>query len=240
MAKKSGLGNNLFISGYDLSGDVGAIGSIASTRGVQDVTSINKSAHERLLTHSDSTIEFNSFFNDAALAEHVALSGLPTTDRIVTFLVGSTLGDSACAMTGKQLNYDASRTADGGLTFAVTVQGSAGIPLEWGISGTAGKVTHGSATNISSIDNSASTSRGASAYLQVFAVSSGNCVVKVQHSSNDASWSDLITFTSADDITSERATASGTINRYLRVITSGTFSNCTFNVIIRRGTTNDI
>ena len=45
MAKKSGLGNNLFISGYDLSGDVGAIGSIASTRGVQDVTSINKSAH---------------------------------------------------------------------------------------------------------------------------------------------------------------------------------------------------
>ena len=67
MAKKSGLGNNLFISGYDLSGDVGVINTISTTRGVQDVTSINKSAHERLLTHSDSSIDFNSFFNDAAI-----------------------------------------------------------------------------------------------------------------------------------------------------------------------------
>ena len=239
MAKKSGLGNNLFISGYDLSGDVGVINTISSTRGTQDVTSINKSAHERLLTHSDSTIDFNSFFNDAALAEHAALSGLPTTDRIVTFLMGSTLGDSACSLVGKQLNYDASRTADGGLTFSVQVLGQ-GFPLEWGISGTAGKVTHSSATNVTSIDNSASTSDGASAYLQVFAVSSGTCVVKVQHSTNNSSWSDLITFTGADDITSERATSSGTVNRYLRVISSGTFSNCSFNVVVRRGTANDI
>ena len=240
MAKTSGLGNNLYISGFDLSGDVGAIGNIASTRGVQDVTSINKSAHERLLTHSDSTIEFNSFFNDAALAEHAALSNLPTTDRIVTFLMGSTLGDTACAMTGKQLNYDASRTADGGLTFAVTVQGSAGIPLEWGISGTAGKVTHSSATNITSIDNSASTSNGSSAYLQSFAVSSGTCIVKVQHSSNNSDFTDLITFTGVTGVSSERGTSSGTVNRYLRVISSGTFSNCSFNVIIKRGTANDI
>tara|TARA_Y100001938_G_scaffold39922_1_gene55277 strand:- start:3214 stop:3933 length:720 start_codon:yes stop_codon:yes gene_type:complete len=239
MAKKSGLGNNLFISGYDLSGDVGTINNIGTTRGVQDVTSINKSAHERLLTHSDSTISFNSFFNDASLAEHDALSTLPTTDRIVSFLMGSTLGDSACALVGKQLNYNASRTADGGLTFSVDVVGQ-GFPLEWGISGTAGKVTHSSATNISSIDNSASTSNGASAYLQSFAVSSGTCIVKVQHSTNDSSWSDLITFTGATGITSERATSSGTVNRYLRVISSGTFSNCSFNVIIKRGTANDI
>ena len=62
MAKKSGLGNNLYISGFDLSGDIGAINNITTTRGVQDVTSINKSAHERLLTHTDSSINFNSFF----------------------------------------------------------------------------------------------------------------------------------------------------------------------------------
>ena len=239
MAKKSGLGNNLYIHGYDLSGDVGVINNITTTRGVQDVTSINKSAHERLLTHSDSNISFNSFFNDAALAEHAALSTLPTTDRIVTFVMGSTLGDTACALVGKQLNYDASRSADGGLTFSAQELGQ-GFPLEWGISGTAGKVTHSSATNIGSIDNSAGTSNGASAYLQSFAVSSGSCVVKVQHSTNDASWSDLITFTGATGITAERGTSSGTVNRYLRVISSGTFSNCTFNVVIRRGTANDI
>ena len=239
MAKKSGLGNNLYISGFDLSGDIGAINNITTTRGVQDVTSINKSAHERLLTHTDSSINFNSFFNDAALAEHAALSGLPTTDRIVTFLMGSTLGDSACGLVGKQLNYDASRTADGGLTFSVEVQGT-GTPLEWGISGTAGKVTHSSATNRTSIDNSASTSNGSVAYLQSFAVSSGTCIVKVQHSSNNSDFTDLITFTGVTGVSSERGTSSGTVNRYLRVISSGTFSNCTFHVVLKRGTANDI
>ena len=31
-----------------------------------------------------------------------------------------------------------------------------------------------------------------------------------------------------------------TVNRYLRVISSGTFSNCSFNVVVKRGTANDI
>jgi hypothetical protein len=124
MAKKSGLGNQFFLGGYDLSGDVGALGNISSPRGLVDVTGINVSANDRLLTHSDGLIEFNSFFNDAALAEHAALSGLPTQDRIATYLTGSTLGDSACALVGKQINYDGSRTADGGLNFSVSMQGN--------------------------------------------------------------------------------------------------------------------
>jgi hypothetical protein len=240
MAKKSGLGNQFFLGGYDLSGDVGALDNISSPRGIVDVTGINVSANDRLLTHSDGQIEFSSFFNDAALAEHAALSSLPTTDRIATYLTGSTLGDSACAMVGKQINYDGSRTADGGLNFSVSMQGNA-TPLEWGNSYTAGKVTHGSATNVTSIDLGAtSTTAGAQAYLQVFSVASGTAVVKIQDSADNSSFADQITFTGATGITAERLADTGTYRRYIRVASTGTFSNLVFNVIVRRGTAEDI
>ena len=239
MAKTTGLGNQLYVAGFDLSGDVGAIDSISSPRGVVDVTGINVSANDRLLTHSDGLISFSSFFNDAASQQHAALSSLPSTDRIATFLMGSTAGDSGCGLVAKQINYDGSRTADGGLNFSVSLEGNA-TPLEWGISLLAGKPTHSSATNAASVDNSASTSNGSQAYIQAFSLSSGTATVKVQHSTNDSSWSDLITFTNVTGRTAERATSSGTVNRYLRVASSGSFSNLVLSVIIRRGTANDI
>jgi len=240
MAKQTGLGNQFYLGGFDLSGDVGAIGGISSPRGMVDVTGINVSANDRLLTHSDGQIEFNSFFNDAALAEHAALSGLPTTDRIATYTTGSTLGDPACGLVGKQINYDGSRTADGGLNFSVSFQGN-GIPLEWGNSYTAGKVTHSSATNVTSIDLGAtSTTAGAQAYLQVFSLSSGNAVVKVQDSADNSSFADQITFTSTTGQTAERIADTGTYRRYIRVASTGTFSNLVFSVIVRRGNASDI
>jgi hypothetical protein len=41
---------------------------------------------------------------------------------------------------------------------------------------------------------------------------------KVQHSVDNSVWIDLMTFTLANDATSERETVSGTVNRYLRAI----------------------
>lgn len=238
MAKKSGLGNQFYFAGYDLSGDVGAIGNIASPRGVQEVTSINQSAADRLLTHSDGIIEFNSFFNDASNQEHAALSGLATTDNHAMFLMGSSVGDAGAALIGKQLNYDGSRTADGGLNFSASVQGS-GTPLEWGVSLTTGKATTGAAS-FASVDQSASSSSGALGYLQAFSIASGTATVKVQESSNDSSWSDLIAFSGVTGRTTERVTMSGSVARYIRVNVTGSISSLVLAVLFRRGTAQDI
>jgi hypothetical protein len=238
MAKKTGLGNQLYVAGYDLSGDISNF-EISSPRNVVDVTSINKSANERLLTTADGAITFNTFFNDAALAEHVALKAVPSTDRVTTFLMGSTANDPACGLVAKQLNYDMTRTADGGLNFSIDLQ-SQGYPVEWGTSLVAGKVTHSSATNVASLDQSSSSSDGSQAYLQAFSISSGDAVIKVQHSSDNSSWADLITFTTVSALTSERGTSTGTVNRYVRAQSSGTFSNVVFSLIFRRGESTDI
>lgn len=78
-------------------------------------------------------------------------------------------------------------------------------------------------SNTSSQEEAASSSSGASGYLQVTNVTLGgytNCVVKIQHSANDIDWADLITFTAVTDRTAERVevASGGTINKYLRVL----------------------
>lgn len=79
---------------------------------------------------------------------------------------------------------------------------------------------HGAETvdlNSTSVDNAALTSNGGVANLHVTAYSGlTNAVIKVQHSTDNSSWSDLITFTTVTTVTSQRSTASGTVNRYVR------------------------
>ena len=59
---------------------------------------------------------------------------------------------------------------------------------------------------------------GSAAHLAAFSWGGGTSLaVKVQHSSNGSSWSDLITFTTATGVTSERKTTTGDVYRYRRV-----------------------
>jgi hypothetical protein len=241
MAKSSGLGQNFYINGYDISGDVGAVNTAASPRETLDVTAINKSAFERLLGRAGGTIEFNAFFNDAALAEHAALKGLPTTDVNILWALGTSVGSSAKAMVAKQLNYDGSRGSDGSLSFTVSAENNSVAP-EWAEMLSAGKITHSSAGSNSSRDDSAQTTAGVAAFLHVFDINSGAPTVVIQDSSNDSSWGTLVSFSAVSDgaePTSERVTATGDVERYVRITTTGTFSNAVIAVAYRRGTAQD-
>ena len=84
MAKKSGLGQQIFVHGYDLSGDVAAINNASSPRELLESTALNASAHERIMGLTDGNLAVNSWFNDSTEQEHAAFKSLPTTDRIVT------------------------------------------------------------------------------------------------------------------------------------------------------------
>src|SRR5215216_1327785 len=114
MAKQSGLGDHLSVAGYDLSGDIGALGSIhGGVAGTQDVTGIDKSAHERIGLLRDGGIDYSAFFNDDAGRAHPRLSPLPTADQIVTYHRGGSLGSPAASMVAKQVSYDPTRGNDG-------------------------------------------------------------------------------------------------------------------------------
>lgn len=72
--------------------------------------------------------------------------------------------------------------------------------------------------NHTTVDQLAGTSAGGAGYVQVTAYSGlTNAVIKIQHSTDDSVWADLITFTTVTSApTAERKTASGSVNRYVR------------------------
>ena len=245
MAKKSGLGQQIFVHGYDLSGDVSVINSASSPRDMLDVTALSASANERIVGLSDGNLSVSTRFNEASGQEHAALKGLPTTDRIVSWAFGATRGDTAACLIAKQLNYDASRGTDGSLSFTIDTQAASGVPLEWGATLTTGKERHSSAGSSTSRDDGAATSNGLVGYLSITAIASGTPTVLIQQSSDNGSsdaFATVLTFTAvaaAAAPTAERITVSGAVERYLRVTTTGTFSNLDFCVVTRRGTAQD-
>lgn|SRR3990167_3251298 len=238
MAKKSGIGNQLYVGGYDLSGDAGAINSCASPRAVLDVTGINKSAMERVNGLGDGMLEFAVWFNDAALAAHPALSSLPTADRIALYAQGGAIGDVAAGLVGKQINYDWNRGADGSLAGTVQIQGSAGVGLEWMVMLSAGIDVAASSGTVASKDDAASTPSGLAAILEVFDIDSGTPTVVIEDSPDNAIWTTLVSFAAVADgaePTAQRVTVAGTVDRYLRLNITGTFTNLDYAVAYRRG-----
>lgn len=241
MAKQSGLGDNLYVAGYNLSGDIGSLSRIGGGPAALEVTGIDKSGYERIGGLRDGAISFSAFFNKAVGAAHLRLSTLPTADVILTYARGTALAGQAAAMVAKQLNYNPSRAADGALTIVVDAQAN-GYGLEWGQQLTPGLKTDGVASNGTGVDfGTGSKLFGLQAYLQVFAFTGTSVTVKLQESSDNGvgdAWVDVVGggFTAATGVTSQRIeTARGqTVERYLRAVTTGTFSNAVYSVVAVR------
>ena len=188
-------------------------------------------------------MSWTSWFNKAPKAQHVALSSLPTVDVQVMYFRGTTLGNPAAACVAKQINYDPTRDADGSLTFDVDAE-SDGFGLEWGTMVTPGIETDTAAANGTGVDSGAgSTSFGLQAYLQTFDFTGTDVTVKLQESQDDGSpdsYADVTgggftQITSGDQHTERIATATNlTVERWIRVVTSGTFSAFEFAVMYVR------
>jgi hypothetical protein len=243
LAKTSGLGDNFYLGGYDLSGDTASLDEVGGGPALIDVTGIDKSAYERIGGVRDGRIEWTSHFNDGPNGNdgtHARLSSLPTTDRHLMYFRGTTLGNPVAAMVAKQLNYDWTRADDGKISIKVRAEAN-GYGLEWGQSLTAGKRTDTAATNGTSIDTGASADFGAQAYLQVFAFTGTDVTIKIQDSADNSTFAD-VTGLSFTQVTSgptvERLATSNTatIRRYIRAITvtTGGVTSVQFAVMINK------
>jgi hypothetical protein len=240
--KSSGLGNQLYLGGYDLSGTTGSLSKIASPHAVLDVTAIDKSAMERIGALRDGVIDFMSYWD--SVNAHPSLSALPRTDIGAMFAMSKVLGTQAACMVAKQLNYDPTRATGGALTAAVALDAN-GYGMEWCRTLTAGKRVDTAATNGASVDDGATNAPsvfGAQFYLQVFAFTGTDVTVKIQDSADNTSFADLATaafaqVTSTTPQTQRIAISNAaTVRRYLRAttVTTGGFTSATFAVAYNR------
>lgn len=250
MAKQSGLGDNLYIAGYDLSGDINAVGNVGGGVAPLEFTGIDKYAPERKGGIRDGRLQMTSFFNPGTLPDqaHARLKTLPTADVVAAYFRGTALGGASANIVAKQIGYDGTRGDSGEFTFAVEAQANA-YGLEWGKSCTAGKRTDTTGTNGTGVDFGAGSPPlfngaalfGLQAYLHVFSLTGTSVTVKLQESSDNGgadTWTDVVGggFTAATGPGAQRIeTARGlTVERYLRVVTTGTFTSAVFAVSVAR------
>jgi hypothetical protein len=235
MSKTSGLGDNLYVDGYDLSGDIGSLSAISGPRGTLEVTGINKSAIERIYSTKDGAIGFNAYFNPSDDQAHPVLSSLPTEDAHVMYCRGTSQGNEAAVMVAKQINYDGTRGDDGAFTFTVSTQANS-HGLEWGDQLTAGIQTDTEATDSSGLDYGAGSTDGLQAYIQVFDVQDDTLTVTIEDSDDDSTYTSLGAFTAVADGDRgfERIEVAGSVGQYLRISTTGDFTSASFAVVVVR------
>lgn len=247
MAKQSGLGDNFYVAGYDLSGDTASLDEIGGGPSLIEVTGIDKYAYERIGGLRDGRIDWTSYFNPddvgVTFTEHTALAGLPTTDVHLMYFRGTTLGGPVAAMVGKQLNYDMTRADDGKLSLKVHADANA-YGIEWGVSLTAGIRTDTAATTGTAVDMTAASSYGGQAYLQVFGFTGTDVTVKIQDSADNSTFSDVTSFAFSQVTAGRQAQRialgnTATIRRYVRAttVTTGGFSSAAFAVSLVKNDT---
>lgn len=242
MAKEHGLGAAFYLDGVDLSGDTQAVPNITKSLSPIPMTGIDKKAFERKGGVLDGNIQWTSYFNPTNA--HLKLNDLPRTDVIASYFhKNDVLGTPVASLVAKQTSYDPTRGADGSLTASVSALSNQWW-LDWGYSLTTGKRTDTAATNGSSVDFGDPTpgaySFGLQAYLHVFAFTGTDVTIKLQQSSDNGvgdAWADVtggaFTAVTTAPLAERIATARNqAVERYLRLVTTGTFSSVQFAVSV--------
>jgi hypothetical protein len=242
MAKRAGFPQNLYVEGFDLSGDIGAIDDASLMLGLLDATGLDKSANERMAGLSDGKISFKSYMNPSAGQAHPVLSDMPQTDVGVLWTLGvsgpsgTTRGSPAFFCDGKQVDYSLSRGSDGSLKGSVEVVTSTGFGMEWAEMLTAGKQVVATPTNHASHDFAVTSPNGLVGYFMSFAYNAGAPTLAVQDSSDNAAFTTRASFVPTAQQQSARVPFAGTVQRYVRGASTalGGSSSITYAIAFRR------
>jgi hypothetical protein len=198
---------------------------------VKDKTPLGVAAVEKAHVGIESAmVSQKGFFDETANAANDAILGAPSrTSQVVSIgMGGNTVGAEAFCLAG---------TLTGSYKRAIAVEEFTKADAEMESSGAIDDQSKviaphtartGATWTTTGLDNASSSNTGLAAYVQVSALTLGgytNCVIVLQHSTDNSTWVDLVTFTAVTAApAAERKTVSSgtTINRYLRASASYT------------------
>ena len=240
-----GKGTGVLLDQYNLSEYFNSA-DVAQTIDVAETTSFTASSKSYIVGLQDATLSLSGLYSQDAGGSDAVLSGIlgtATTPLVTVAFDTGTIGNRCVTGRVHETNYSISNpvadvssvTADfNASTDAVSNQTyglHGGVMLTTGAS-----IAFGSLGDLASVDNGASSSSGAMAVLHVTAnnIAGGTTTIKVQHSTDDVTFADLITFTAvgASSLTKQLSPVTGTVNRYVRATasTAGSSGSITFNI----------
>jgi hypothetical protein len=234
MAFVHGKNTGVLVGAYDLSAFFNSA-QVGKTVDAAEVTTFGKDDKVYLAGQEDGSLSLGGFFDGDAGAVDAVLAAAFAADTPVSVVWSglATLGNVGGVANVVQTDYTV--TSPVGDAVQVSASGQADGGVRAGGRLLAPLVARTSVAALTGVDDTAASTFGGVAHLHVTAFTGTNCTIKVQHSTDNSVWADLITFGSVTDEGSERAVASGTVNRYLRVnVTAGTFTSVTFAVVFAR------
>ena len=222
MAKYTAADVGFFlISGYDMLGYTTKF-EMNNDAKMEDTTVFgNTWAQQAPVNLREFSASHEAFYDDAALASDVALRTQVGTNRIISIgLETNTQGKRFIGFEGPfESNYER-KVSRGSLHKIAVTWGGSGVTDDGIISYPQGVIS-GASSNGTGTDNGALTSTGLSCYFQLTSLTATNITMKIQHSTTDSAYVDLVTFAvlSAAPGVSRVTVATGTtINRWTRVL----------------------
>jgi hypothetical protein len=227
MAFVHGKGGAVLWAATDLSAYLNNVDA-AATADTAEVTTFGSSAKSYVAGTKDATLSLSGFFDGSVGAVDEVLS----TAAVTTAPAGAgAIGNRAQLANVVHTGYTVTAPVGDAVSISAEAQVTGGLASGIVLADLVARTATG---NTTANDNAASSSGGAVAHLHLVAFTGTDITIKVQESADNSSWVDLITFAQLTAEGSERATAAGTVARYLRVNIAGTFTTATFAVAIAR------
>lgn len=242
--KSSGMGDQLWIGGYDLGADTNSLSAINGGFPTLPATSIVDSAEARFGGERTGDMTIVSYWNPDANQAHAVYSPLPTTDVVCTYAHTTSIGGPSANILAKQVDYQGARGQDGSFLLTVPMT-SNGYGMQWAFQATAGKRTDASATAAAAVSplDQLSASPGAFGgvmWVHLFSLGSGSVTIKLQESSDNSgdAYADVTGATTGAQASAPYAArialGSIAVERYIKVVTTGTFTNAVLAVSFYR------
>ena len=219
---RHGKNVNIFLDEYDFSTYFNSV-SASTSIDTAETSAFGTSAKSYVVGHRDGTVSLSGMFEateSVGTDQYFANAlGSATKIKVIVAPEGHSNGAEAILLQADDTSYEVSSA------IADIVQASAEFQSTDAVEH--GKILSSGSTvtatgNGTGVDNTTSSTNGGAGFLSVpVNTRNGNITVKIQHSADNSTFADLITFTvvSSTTKTSERVeVASGTtVNRYLRV-----------------------
>lgn len=218
MAFGGGTDTVLLINGYNLTSYFNA-SSPNATAGAYETSTYGVGSKTYIGGLKDARWSLGGFFDGAiAAVDEILAAALGVASGIATwFPQGDALGTAGRGISGHVVSHGSTSPVDGVVSTQAEIQSTVGS--ERVLSHRAlGSVAAGT-NNGTGIDNSAASTNGGVGYVQATADGGSltSCVVKIQHSADNSTYADLITFaTITATPAKERKAVTGTVNRYTR------------------------
>jgi len=219
VAFKHGKNTRVLFNGSDLSCYFRDVSASRSVETAETTSFCTDGAKTYIVGLEDGTISASGMFDGDASAVDAVLAatlGADASDVISVFPEGLSIGKVSMSAGVKRTSYEVASPVGDVVSASMEAQADGGIDRGVTLAGAAAVTASGTGT---AQDNGASSANGGAGYLHVTANDrGGSTTLKVQHSADNVTWVDLVTFTSVatNSTASQKVVVTGTVNRYLR------------------------